>query len=339
MFGSHLSIAGSLCNALREAESLKMDTVQIFTKNQQQWKVPPLPDSALREWHAEVSRLGWQGRTAAHASYLINLASPSDELWQKSIDLMRIEIERCEALGIPFLVHHPGSPGAQMAEADPDFGIARIAAAYQQLFADTRGFHTICCLENTVGAGSMIGAHFEQLAALRARILETTDQPQRVGFCLDTCHAHAAGYDMSTQASAAAVLDRFDATCGLNLLYVLHLNDSKGALSSRLDRHEHIGKGAIGRPSLPKSGFATVVTRPELASRPKILETPKGTTPAGTPYDSLNLRRLRKLAAAPSPIMTSPARTRPRCATPSPRPSRGRRTTAGEPRGHQTSPP
>src|SRR6185295_13100467 len=131
MFGSHLSISGNLSNALREAESLRMDTVQVFTKNQQQWKVKPLEQCVIDEWKSEVSRLGWQGRTTAHASYLINLASPNDDLWRKSIDLMRVEIERCEALGIPFLIHHPGSPTGSGAPA----GIARVVEAYKRMFA------------------------------------------------------------------------------------------------------------------------------------------------------------------------------------------------------------
>jgi deoxyribonuclease IV len=314
MFGSHLSIAGALTNALREAESLKMDTVQVFTKNQQQWKAPPLSDEAVRDWKSEVARLGWQGRIAAHASYLINLASPAEDLWKKSIELMRIEIDRCEALEIPFLVHHPGSPG----EAGADFGLDRIAAAYQQIFGSTRGYRTVCCLENTVGAGSMIGARFDQLAELRRRILDragaaaggVSGNESRVGFCFDTCHAHAAGYDLANRASAAAALEEFHALCGLDRLLVVHLNDSKGKVASRLDRHEHIGKGTIGNGSggLAASGFAAVLARPELANVPKIMETPKGKNEAGTPYDTLNLRRLRKLAASVEPIMTSKPR-------------------------------
>src|SRR5690606_31368037 len=135
---------------------------------------------------------------------------------------------------IPFLVHHPGSPG----EAGPEFGLDRIAAAYRQLLADTRGFKTVCCLENTVGAGSMIGARFEQLAELRRRILDQAGAAaaaggefggSRVGFCFDSCHAHAAGYDLSTKAGAAEALEEFDAHCGLSRMLVVHLNDSKGA--------------------------------------------------------------------------------------------------------------
>jgi deoxyribonuclease IV len=306
LFGSHLSIAGSLCNALQEGERLKMDTVQVFTKNQQQWKVAPLPDSAVREWRREVERLGWNGRVAAHASYLINLASPIDDLWEKSIAMMRVELERCETLGIPFLVHHPGSPTG----AGVDFGIARVTEAYRRLFAGTRGLTTVSCLENTVGAGSTLGGPFDQLAELRTRIVDATGEPGRVGFCFDTCHAHAAGYDMASLAGANAALDEFDRVCGLEHIRVVHLNDSKGKAGSHLDRHEHIGQGTIGRPRLAASGFAAVVLRRELRRVPKILETPKGTSPGGMAYDTLNLRRLRKLAPRNEPIKHKPGAAR-----------------------------
>src|SRR5262249_15165931 len=146
------------------------DTVQVFTKNQQQWKVKPLEEAAISEWKAEVARLGWEGRATAHASYLINLASPDDALWRKSIDLMLVEIERCEQLEIPYLIHHPGSSVGRGSE----FGVARIAEAYSTLLRDTRGYKTVCCLENTAGAGSTLGGPFEELARLRAAILGKT---------------------------------------------------------------------------------------------------------------------------------------------------------------------
>ncbi|MFM9995862.1 MAG: deoxyribonuclease IV [Phycisphaerales bacterium] len=294
MFGSHLSIAGSMVNALHEAEGLGLDTVQVFTKNQQQWKAKPLDPGIVQEWRAELKRLGWvsPGRTVSHASYLINLAAPDDELWRKSIDLMTDEIGRCETLGIPFLVHHPGAYTTSSAQA----GIARIAAAYKNIFARTRGYATVSCLEDTVGAGSILGRTLEELAAMRAAIIDATGEADRVGFCLDTCHLHAGGYDMSTRAGADAVLDEFFRQCGPGTLRVMHVNDSKFGLGSRRDWHAHLGEGAIGTKSLKSSGFAAVVNRPELRETPKILETPKGTNPAGKPYDALNLQRLKRLA-------------------------------------------
>ena len=293
MFGSHLSIAGDMCNALREAESLGIDTVQVFTKNQQQWKTKPLPDSQVREWHAEIKRLNWTGaaRGVSHASYLINLASPDDTLWEKSIALMIDELQRCESLGIPFLVHHPGAFTTSTLEQ----GIARIAQAYKTIFKQTAGFATISCLEGTAGSGSNIGGRFEHLRDLRTQICDLTSAPGRIGFCLDTCHLHAAGYDMSSRSSGEATLAEFDSLCGMDTLHVLHLNDSKGKLGSHLDRHEHIGSGELCPKSIKDSGFYAVLNHPRSARIPKILETPKGESPAGTPFDTQNLKRLKAL--------------------------------------------
>lgn len=293
MFGSHLSISGNMSNALREAEQLKLDTVQVFTKNQQQWKAKPLDPAVIAEWRAEVKRLGWQDRTVSHASYLINLASVSDELFKKSVDLMSDEVERCEALGIPFLVHHPGSfTGWTLAE-----GLKRIAAAYEELFKRTKGYRTVSCLEGTVGAGSLIGGKFEELGNLREMIVAKTGQPDRIGFCLDTCHMHAAGYDFSTQINGKKSLDEFDHICGMKHLCVMHINDSKGAMGSKRDLHQHIGMGTIGRTTrqLKKSGFAAVVNHPRIATVPKIMETPKGLDDTGVAWDLVNVKRLRSL--------------------------------------------
>ncbi|MEI7656524.1 MAG: deoxyribonuclease IV [Phycisphaerae bacterium] len=304
MFGSHLSIAGSMCNALTEADSLGLETVQVFTKNQQQWNAKPLDPGVVRDWVAGLERRGWLDRTVSHASYLINLASVHDELWHKSIDLMTIEIERCEALRIPFLVHHPGS----FVGSTLEHGLDRIALAYATLMKRTAGGSTVMCLEGTAGAGSQIGGPFEHLASLRARIIEMTSVPHRVGFCLDTCHLHAAGHDMSSAEAAAASLAAFDALCGIEHVRVLHLNDSKGKLASHLDRHEHIGEGWVGGGAKPhagegsfsesalrRSGFATVVNHPHLRGVPKILETPKGVNEKGVSFDTVNLGRLRAL--------------------------------------------
>ncbi len=297
LFGSHLSVAGGMVNALLEAERLKMDTVQVFTKNQQQWKVKPLDPGASADWLGKLRELGWEDRTVSHASYLINLASPDDELWNKSIDLMTVELERCEELSIPFLVHHPGA----FTTSDRDAGLTRIAKAYKQIFKRTKGFRVVSCLEDTVGSGSNLGRTFDELGVLRARIIDQTGEPERVGFCLDTCHAHAGGYDFSSRASADAALDEFDRVAGLAHIRCLHLNDSMKELGSRKDRHAHIGEGTITRPPerasqpLKDSGFAAVVNRPEFAGKPMILETPKGDDEKGVPHDTRNLRRLRRL--------------------------------------------
>lgn len=293
-----------MTNALAEAERLGLDCVQVFTKNQQQWKVKPLDAAAVGEWKAEVARLGWgdgideggQARIVSHASYLINLASPDDELWEKSIGLMTVEIERCEELGIPLLVHHPGAYTTSTRER----GLKRIARAYRKLMKSTRGFRTVCCLEDTVGSGSNLGRTFDELAELRGMIVEGTGEAERVGFCFDTCHAHAGGYDFSSRAAGEAVLDAFDAVCGLEHLRAVHLNDSVGEVGSRKDRHAHIGAGTIGKPAgtrqaLKDSGFAAVMNRGELSGVPKILETPKGEDEKGRSFDRLNVQRLKRM--------------------------------------------
>ncbi|TVQ61096.1 MAG: deoxyribonuclease IV [Phycisphaerales bacterium] len=297
MFGSHLSIAGGMVNALLEAEALGLETVQVFTKNQQQWKAPPLKPADQEAWLGKLRELGWEDRTVSHASYLINLASPNDELWAKSIDLMVVELERCEALSIPFLVHHPGA----FTSSDAEAGLGRIAAAYKELFKRTKGFRVVSCLEDTVGSGSNLGRTFEELADLRGRIIEATGEAGRVGFCLDTCHMHAGGYDLSTKAGGDAALADFDRLCGVSNVRVMHLNDSVAGAGSRKDRHAHIGEGTIGQgtahATLAGTGFASVCQHPAFREIPKIMETPKGQTEAGTAFDTLNLRRLRKLGA------------------------------------------
>lgn len=345
MFGSHLSIAGSLANALREAESLKLDTVQVFTKNQRQWKVPALADEARDEWLAELHRLGWQDRIVSHNSYLANLASPDDELWKKSIDLMREELLRAHALSISFLVFHPGAHLGSGVEA----GAKRIARASAQLLKETRGSSVALCLENTAGGGTTLGRSLEELALIKRMIEDEagsdvelpspaasrTPHPanprrSRVAFCIDTCHALAAGYDLDafempaepggspppvkkkTPAKKPASTDKpapgrkrtaaqgidagerflaeFDRVCGLEHLAAMHLNDSKGGRGSHLDRHMHIGEGRVAA-----GVFRAIVNHPRLGGVPKILETPKEDDAKGVPMDTVNLRRLRKM--------------------------------------------
>ncbi len=284
-----------MTNALDEAQRLGFDTVQVFTTNQRQWRVTPLADEAREAWVDRQRELGWEGRTVAHDSYLTNLASPDDALWEKSIAMMREELARCEALRISRLVSHPGAHTGSGLEA----GLERIATAYARLFNEdgVGGGRVTLCLENTAGGGSTIGRTFEELAELRERIIRRAGGAAdgRVGFCLDTCHALAAGYDIRAEGDAAGVLAEFDRVCGLANLRVMHLNDSKGALGSRIDRHEHIGAGQVG-----KAAFGVVVNRAELGGVPMILETPKGDTPKGTEWDRVNLGRLRRLLRSTS---------------------------------------
>jgi deoxyribonuclease-4 len=186
VFGSHLSIAGGLHKALLEAERLGFSTLQVFTKNQQQWRCPPLADAAVGEWRGECERLGFR-RTVSLDSYLINLASPEQGLWGRSVELFVEELVRCRALGIPYLVTHPGAHmGAGEAE-----GLKRVAAALDVVHQRLPGCEVITCLEITAGQGSSLGYRLEHLA----EIIEQVKEPGRLGICLDTAHLFAAGYD------------------------------------------------------------------------------------------------------------------------------------------------
>ncbi len=289
-----------MCNALTEAEALGLDCVQVFTKNQQQWVVPPLDLQMVSEWKRMLVRMGWMGagdavskRVVSHASYLINLASPDESLRAKSLVLMRDELARCMTMGIAFLVFHPGS----FTTGERGQGRAWIAEGIARLINETRGAETVFCLENVAGAGATIGASFAELAELRRQITALTGQAERIGVCIDTCHAHAAGYDLATTECAKAALDELDATVGLGAVRALHLNDSKGAAGSHLDRHEHIGKGTIRR-----AGFEAFVNCAALADVPKVIETPKGVDERGLPWDTLNVRELRAMVAGAAPL-------------------------------------
>lgn len=283
MFGSHLSIAGGMHHALLAAEALQCDTVQVFTKNQQQWKAPPLDAGAVARFRQEAQRLGFVD-IVAHDSYLINLAAANEELREKSIAAFSHEMARCDELGIRYLVTHPGAHTGQGEEV----GMARVIDAFRRIMKEHKKGRVIVCLETTAGQGSVLGYTFEQIAAMLAGI----GHASRFGVCMDTCHIFAAGYDISTPAKTRAVLKKFDAVIGLDRLRVLHLNDSKKPLGSRVDRHEHIGRGMIGL-----AAFEVICRDKRLAGVPKILETPKeGTSPEGVPWDEANLSLLRSLA-------------------------------------------
>jgi deoxyribonuclease IV len=281
MFGSHLSIAGGMQNALLEAQKLGMETVQVFTKNQQQWKCKPLAAEAIGLWSDALRRSKF-AVTVSHDSYLINLASPDDRLWRASIDLFIEELSRCVILGIPFLVAHPGAHTGSGEEA----GLARIAAALDECHAAVAGDGVTTCLEITAGQGSSLGYRLEHLAA----ILEKVRDPKRLGVCLDTAHLFAAGYDFRGK-KYEAFIKELDSLVGTSRVKVLHLNDSKKDLGSRVDRHEHIGMGKIG-----SSGFIPFVRDPVWAKVPKILETPKGKRPDGREWDEVNLKALNAMA-------------------------------------------
>jgi deoxyribonuclease-4 len=306
MIGSHLSVAGGMHLAVVQALTLGLECVQVFTKNQQQWKAPPLAASSVRAWQDAVAQAGWgtsPGRLVSHASYLINLASPDPELAAKSLALMGDEIDRCEALGVGLLVFHPGSSTT----GSTDEGVRAIAGACAKLLAQRPGGRTVLCLENVVGAGATIGGPFEQLALIRRMTIDLGAPPGRLGFCIDTCHAHSFGYDCATTDAASRTIDLALGTLGESTIRCLHLNDSMTPLGSKRDRHQHIGEGSLGGgPGL--GGFGAFMRHPAFELIPKIMETPKGQRarkPAGAigaeaqlDFDQVNAGRLRLVAQA-----------------------------------------
>jgi deoxyribonuclease-4 len=286
MFGSHLSIAGGMHNALTTAEALGLDTVQVFTKNQKQWAASPLADEAVSKWKDGCGRLKYE-HTVSHDSYLINLASQDPAAWAKSVDAFTEELRRCVALGIPYLVTHPG---AHLGTGE-DVGLARVAEGldevHRRLPAGGKEGEpvTLTCLEITAGQGTCLGYKLEHLAT----IIDKVKDPDRLAVCLDTAHLFAAGYDFRGR-KYAAFKKELAATVGVDRVRVLHLNDSKKELGSRVDRHEHIGQGTIGL-----DGFRPIVRDAAFKDVPKILETEKGKDDAGREWDAVNLKVLKGL--------------------------------------------
>ena len=300
--GSHCSAAGGPAHAVREALALGLDCVQVFTANQRQWKPKGLTDDDVRAWNEAMRAAGWSDpedhRAVSHNSYLVNLANPSASARARSIALQRSELERCERLGIRLCVMHPGAhlgaarkpSEANDLEAEPTRdegdGLRRIAASLDAIHRDLPGLRVRTCLENTVGSGTNLGYRFRDLA----RIRDMVHQPERVAFCIDTCHAVAAGWRMDSASAASAVVRRIAGELGERNVQVFHLNDSVGACGSRKDRHAHIGTGTCG-----ETAFAAVLRRRAWARVPMILETPKDGSCKGRPWDRVNAERLRAL--------------------------------------------
>ncbi len=294
--GAHMSVAGGLDQAPLRGRAVGCEVAQIFTKNSNQWAARPLTPDEIQRFKRAQAEAGVPV-VMAHDSYLINLCAEG-ELLAKSEAAFREEYERCEALGIPYLVTHPG---AHLGAGEEE-GLRRMARALDRLHDATRGYRTMVLLENTAGQGSCVGYRFEQLL----RLFELVREPERLGVCLDTCHLLAAGYDIRTPAGYRRVTDEFDHVVGLSRLKALHLNDSKKGLGSRVDRHEHIGRGELGLEA-----FRALLNDPRLADRPMVLETPKGEE-RGVDLDVINLTTLRRLRGetVPDPV-------------PSPAPARG----------------
>lgn len=282
-FGSHVSAAGGVDKAVERALQVGCDCIQVFTKNNNRWAAKPLTEEAVAAWRAAWDGSGLSA-PIAHASYLINLAAPDSELFAKSVDALVVEMERANLLGLEGLVVHPGA----FTKSDEATGLARVVDGVTETLGRVEPGTCRLLLENTAGQGTCLGHTVEQLAA----IWDGVDRPDRLGICLDTCHAHAAGYAVHAESGLnelrTRIRDRFPAAA----VRAVHLNDSKKPLGSRVDRHEHIGGGEIGR-----EGFRHLLADPLFRDVPGYLETEKGDDPeSGEPWDVINLRTLRELA-------------------------------------------
>ena len=283
LVGAHMSTQGGVWRGVERAKEVGCDCVQIFTKNNNQWNAKDLQADDIANFQEQLTLTG-VCRPIAHASYLINLAAPADELWQKSIAAMIDEMRRAEQLKLDGVVVHPGSYTTSSIE----IGIQRIVDGVKEVLKGTIGLKVKLLLENTAGQGSNLGADLSDLGT----ILSSVGDSQRVGVCIDSCHAMAAGYDLATAAGLKKLLSDIDDRFGMDRVLALHLNDSKKGCGSRVDRHEHIGHGTIGA-----EGFKRWLKNKKLRAIPMYLETPKGNDEStGEDLDVMNLRTVRELA-------------------------------------------
>ncbi len=280
LFGSHLSIAGGYYKAALKAAELGMDTVQIFTKNNNRWEGKELSEDDCRRFREAVAQ-GGLVLPCSHDSYLINLASPKAELWQKSVDALTIELERAEALGLEGVVMHPGS----FVEDTEQGGLQRIVKGIDEVHRRISGIHCRLWLETTAGQGTNLGHRFEHLAQIIADVKDA----ERLGVCVDTCHIFAAGYPLISSADYHATFEEFDEVIGIEKICSFHLNDSKKPLGSRVDRHDHIGEGELGLEP-----FRHLVNDPRFSELPMYLETKKEKRD-GVEMDAINLAVLKGL--------------------------------------------
>jgi deoxyribonuclease-4 len=275
-----MSISEGLYKAFLRGKEVGCTTIQIFTKNSNQWKVKDLTEEEILKFKEAQKETGISP-VVAHDSYLINLGSPDRELLQKSREAFLVELKRCDQLDIPYLVMHPGSHvGAGESE-----GIRCIVESLNWALEKTPGSRVMILLENTAGQGTNLGYRFEHLA----EILERVEEKPRFGVCLDTCHTLAAGYDIRTEQGYQRTLEEFDRIVGLSKVKVIHFNDSKKGLGCRVDRHEHIGEGCLGLEA-----FRCFLKDKRFKGVPKILETPKDKKNEAE-SDRKNLNRLREL--------------------------------------------
>ncbi len=281
LLGAHFSIAGGLPKALFEAADYGCNVLQIFTKNASNWRERVIDETEIKAFDAARKKTGIKW-IAAHTSYLINLASPNEQKHAMSCRALTQELIRASQLDIPYVVMHPGS---HMGEGER-FGVMRVAESVDGIFTKNPHLRTRLLFETTAGQGTSIGHTFEQLAA----IISSLDHRERTGICIDTCHMFAAGYDVRSHGTYQKTVGSLEAAVGLDLIRVIHLNDAKKGLGSRVDRHEHIGEGAIGIKA-----FSFFMNDKRFADVPKIIETPKKKN--GDDGDRINLDRLKALVS------------------------------------------
>jgi deoxyribonuclease-4 len=282
--GIHTSRSGCLENAAIRANKLGANTFQIFSANPRQWSAGPLDPEDIGRFRAARQKLDLHP-LAIHVNYLINLASPDPVIRRNSISAFRGELERATLIGAEFLIAHPGSYRL----CTPEEGIAAFVLGAVEAAQGLNLAGVTLLIENTVGAGAQLGGKFSELRAMRDLFLKLSDM--RVGYCLDTCHLFASGFDISSASGLAQTVACADETLGLEHVGVIHTNDSKGARGSRLDRHANIGQGHIG-----EEGFGRILRHPKLREKPFILETP--VDEEGD--DRRDLENLRRLASSRS---------------------------------------
>ncbi len=259
--GSHLSFAGGVDTAIDRAAPLGLRSLQVFTKNANQWAAKPLEPAVVERYREKLQQSELE-IVVAHDSYLINIASPDDEMWEKSIQALKVELDRCDLLGIPYLVSHPG---AHM-QSGVDAGVARVTAAVNRIHADMPDGGCSIAIETTAGQGTTLGRTFAEIA----QMVDGIEDKSRVVVCMDTCHIFVAGYDILSESAYNQTIQQFDDVVGLEYLKVLHLNDSLKGLGSHRDRHAHLGEGELG--AVP---FGFFLNDRRLDGLPGILETPK----------------------------------------------------------------
>ncbi len=274
-----MSVAGGLHTAFERADRVGCTAMQIFTKNSNQWNDPVISSDDVSKYR-DAENKSKVRTVVSHDSYLINLCGATEGLLEKSRKAFIREVERCALLGIRYVIFHPGAHTVlERREA-----LRLVADSLNFAHAATKTLDVVTLIETTAGQGTTLGSSFEEIAEM----ISLVKDKKRVGVCIDTCHIFAAGYDIRTRETYEATMNDFDRTIGFELLDAVHLNDAKKPLNSRVDRHEHIGKGEIG-----KAGFRFIMNDDRLTSVPKILETPKGDD--GYKMDIVNLKLLRSL--------------------------------------------